>query len=73
MPILNLGSANIDHVYEVEHFVRPGETLSSSGYEIFAGGKGFNQSVALARAGAQTFHARRIGRDASWLVEWLQK
>jgi ribokinase len=73
MPILNLGSANIDHVYEVEHFVRPGETLSSSGYEIFAGGKGFNQSVALARAGAQTFHAGRIGRDASWLVEWLQK
>ncbi len=73
MPILNLGSVNIDHVYEVEHFVRPGETLSSNGYQIFAGGKGFNQSVALARAGAQTFHAGRIGRDAGWLIERLKK
>ena len=73
MRILNLGSVNIDHVYEVEYFVRPGETLSSSGYQIFAGGKGFNQSVALARAGAQTFHAGRIGRDAGWLIERLQK
>jgi ribokinase len=73
MPILNLGSVNIDHVYEVEHFVRPGETLSSSGYQIFAGGKGFNQSVALARAGALIFHAGRIGQDAGWLVERLQK
>lgn len=73
MPILNLGSVNIDHVYKVEHFVRPGETLSSSGYQIFAGGKGFNQSVALARADAMPFHAGRIGRNANWLVERLQK
>ena len=72
MRILNLGSVNIDHIYEVEHFVRPGETLSSRGYQIFAGGKGFNQSVALARAGAKTSHAGRIGRDAGWLVERLQ-
>ena len=72
MPILNLGSVNIDYVYEVEHFVRPGETLSSLDYQIFAGGKGFNQSIALARAGAKTFHAGRVGRDGGWLIEQLQ-
>ena len=73
MKILNIGSINIDHVYEVEHFVRPGETLSSLSYTIFAGGKGFNQSVALARAGAATFHAGRVGKDAGWLLRRLQK
>ena len=48
-----MGSLNIDYVYRVPHFVQPGETISSYGREIFAGGKGLNQSIALARAGAQ--------------------
>ncbi|NLB60763.1 MAG: ribokinase, partial [Lentisphaerae bacterium] len=52
MRVLNFGSINIDHVYAVDHFVRPGETIASSAYQVFAGGKGFNQTVALARAGA---------------------
>lgn len=73
MQILNIGSINIDHVYEVEHFVRPGETLNGLSYNIFAGGKGFNQSVALARAGATVLHAGRIGKQADWLVEFLQQ
>mgnify|MGYP003636425593 CR=1 FL=1 len=72
MPILNLGSVNIDHVYEVEHFVRPGETLGSLSYQVFAGGKGFNQSIALARAGANVLHAGRVGRDGEWLNKRLQ-
>lgn len=72
MPILNLGSVNIDHVYEVEYFVRPGETLGSRSYQVFAGGKGFNQSIALARAGAKTFHAGRVGHDGNWLIQRLQ-
>jgi len=67
MRILNFGSVNIDHVYQVPHFVRPGETLASTRYDRFAGGKGFNQSVALARAGADVHHAGRIGRDGEWL------
>lgn len=71
MKILNFGSINIDHVYEVDHFVRPGETLGSSGYKIFAGGKGFNQSIALARAGATVFHAGKVGRDGVWLLQRL--
>lgn len=71
--ILNIGSINIDHVYQLEHFVRPGETLKSSHYSIFAGGKGFNQSIALARAGAKTLHAGKVGHNAQWLVDRLRQ
>ena len=71
--ILNYGSLNIDHVYRVPHFVRPGETLSSHSLQRFAGGKGANQSVALARAGAQIFHAGKIGTDGVWLKEKLEQ
>ena len=52
MKIYNFGSLNIDYVYSVEHFVTAGETLPSDVMEVFPGGKGLNQSVALARAGA---------------------
>ncbi|WP_269541245.1 ribokinase [Cerasicoccus fimbriatus] len=69
--ILNLGSINIDHVYAVDHFVRPGETLASRHYQIFAGGKGFNQSIALARAGAPVAHLGCIGQDGEWLLKQL--
>lgn len=71
MTILNFGSVNIDHVYRVEHLVRPGETIASSDYRQFSGGKGFNQSIALARAGASVSHAGRIGQDGEWLRDQL--
>lgn len=71
--ILNLGSINIDHVYAVDHFVRPGETLASSDYQIHAGGKGYNQTIALARAGAKVTHLGATGEDGRWLVERLAK
>jgi ribokinase len=71
MQALNIGSINIDNVYKVDHFVRAGETLASSRYDVFAGGKGFNQSIALARAGAATRHAGKIGKDATWLLQRL--
>lgn len=67
MSILVFGSLNIDHVYQVEHLARPGETLPSTEYRRFQGGKGANQSVALARAGANVFHAGRIGPEGLWL------
>ena len=73
MHILNVGSVNIDHVYEVEHFVRPGETLASMRYGIFAGGKGFNQSIALARAGVPPRHVGAVGKDGTWLIEHLKR
>ncbi|NKB65570.1 MAG: ribokinase [Candidatus Latescibacteria bacterium] len=71
MNILNFGSLNIDHVYQVDHIVRPGETLPGSSYQVFAGGKGANQSTALARAGAPVYHAGQVGPDGAWLVEQL--
>ncbi len=71
MKILNFGSLNIDHVYNLPHFVRPGETLKSHKYERFSGGKGLNQSIALARAGAVVFHAGCVGPDGLWLKNIL--
>lgn len=65
--ILNFGSINIDHVYQVAHFVAPGETLSTQSYHKGLGGKGLNQSVALYRAGVQVIHAGCIGADDAWL------
>jgi len=73
MQILNFGSINIDHVFFVEHFVRPGETLASMDYQKFAGGKGFNQSIALAQAGADVIHAGKIGHDGLWLLDRLKQ
>ena len=73
MKIINFGSINIDHVYGVEHFVRPGETLESESYSLFSGGKGANQSIALARAGAAVLHAGNIGRDGGWLKTKLKE
>ena len=57
MRVLNFGSLNLDYVYQVEHFVRAGETLSALSQTVKAGGKGLNQSIALARAGATVYHA----------------
>ncbi len=71
MRILNYGSLNVDHVYQVDHFVRPGETLSSTGYRVCMGGKGSNQSIALAAAGAPVVHAGKLGRDGAWLKDRL--
>lgn len=73
MNILNFGSLNRDCTYQVEHFVRPGETLSAASREEHCGGKGLNQSIALAKAGARVFHAGMVGNDGSCLVETLEK
>jgi ribokinase len=67
MRILNFGSLNIDYVHRVDHIGRPGETISGLSLDIYAGGKGANQSVALARAGADVMHAGRVGEDGQWL------
>ncbi len=71
MKVLCFGSLNIDYTYKVEHFVQKGETLSSSDLKIFSGGKGLNQSVALSKAGAETFHAGAVGKEGKFLVEEL--
>lgn len=63
MAVINFGSINIDHVYKVEHFVSPGETLSSLSYETVLGGKGANQSIACAKAGASVKHVGNIHQN----------
>ena len=63
--ILNFGSLNLDKVYKVAHFVREGETISAQEQNQFLGGKGLNQSVALARAGIFVEHAGAVGRETT--------
>lgn len=72
MKILNFGSCNIDYVYQLEHIVTDGETEQSVQMDIFPGGKGLNQSVAAARAGAPVYHAAVIGTDGGFLAEILK-
>ena len=67
MKILNFGSLNVDYVYSVDYFVRAGETLKANSREVLPGGKGLNQSVALARAGADVSHAGCIGAEGEFL------
>lgn len=71
MKLLNFGSLNIDHVYSVEHLVQPGETILSRKMEKFCGGKGLNQSIAIARAGCPVSHAGKIGTDGDVLIDLL--
>lgn len=66
--VLNFGSLNLDYVYSVDHFVQEGETLSSLERNTFCGGKGLNQSVALAKAGCMVFHAGAVGKDDSGIL-----
>ena len=70
--ILNIGSLNLDYVYAVPHFVEAGETLLASRRDVFAGGKGLNQTVAAARAGAKVFHGGAVGADGDMLLDLLK-
>ena len=73
MKVLNFGSLNLDYVYQVPHFVQPGETLSATEQAVNAGGKGLNQSIALARAGAEVYHAGCIGSAGLPLKKLLEE
>ena len=73
MKILSFGSLNIDYVYSVPHFVKKGETLSAEELNVYTGGKGLNQSIALARAGVETYQAGAIGTDGMFLLEQLKE
>ena len=72
MKYLVFGSLNIDRTYSVPHFVAAGETMSAGSMELFCGGKGFNQAVALARAGKQTCFAGAVGSDGQMLLDALK-
>lgn len=71
MRILNFGSLNVDKTYKVKQFARAKETIKAWKYEEFCGGKGLNQSIALAKAGAAVVHAGCVGQDGKKLIETL--
>ena len=73
MKILNFGSLNLDYVYQVPHFLAPGETLAASSVAVHPGGKGLNQSIALARAGAKVWHAGTVGSGSGMLTDLLKE
>jgi ribokinase len=71
MSVFNFGSINIDFVYQVPHLVQPGETLSSTHYQSVLGGKGANQSIALAKAGVNTLHVGAVNKNDRSFVEQM--
>lgn len=73
MKVLNFGSLNLDYVYQVDHIIIPGETQSTKSRNIFCGGKGLNQSIALAKAGISVYHAGQIGEGGEILLETCEK
>lgn len=62
--IVVFGSINVDLLVQVPHLPRPGETVLGPGYRTVPGGKGANQAVAAARAGAEVRLIGRVGQDA---------
>ncbi|MRT24367.1 ribokinase [Enterobacteriaceae bacterium RIT697] len=58
-----LGSINADHILNLAHFPRPGETVIGKQYQIAFGGKGANQAVAAGRAGANIAFIACVGAD----------
>ncbi len=73
MKVLNYGSLNIDLTFRVPHIVGEGETIASSELRRGAGGKGANQSAAIARAGVEVHHAGKIGADGLFIIELLKE
>ena len=72
MTVFNLGSINIDLVYTVPHFPAPGETLTTLDYQRMLGGKGANQSIALARAGGAVVHIGAAHGEDDWIRDEMR-
>ena len=58
-----VGSFMMDLALRAARRPVPGETVVGTGFEMFLGGKGFNQAVAASRAGANTTMVGRLGTD----------
>ncbi|MEM9370239.1 MAG: PfkB family carbohydrate kinase, partial [Pseudomonadota bacterium] len=71
MTIFCFGSINIDHIYLVPRFPLAGETLADTGYRTGLGGKGCNQSLAAAAAGATVKMVGAVGDDGAWAIDHL--
>ena len=72
MTVWCFGSINADHVYRVPRIPAPGETVAARGVETGLGGKGANQAVAAARAGARVHLIGAVGRDGDWMLDRLR-
>ena len=73
MKVLDFGSLNVDYVYSVPHIIEGGETMLSSKMEVFSGGKGLNQAMALSKAGVDVYMAGKIGEDGNILLDDCRK
>jgi ribokinase len=62
--VVVVGSLNCDLVMRVGRLPGPGETVLGSSFDTFVGGKGCNQAIAAARAGAEVAMVGRVGADA---------
>lgn len=62
--IVVFGTINVDMVTVVPRLPTPGESVKGRDYQLFPGGKGANQAVAAARAGARVVLVGGVGRDA---------
>lgn len=73
--ILLIGSLNIDFTAYVDRIPEAGETISGSSFLMSCGGKGFNQAIAIARAGSSIYMLGSIGNDSlgDQLIEMLNK
>jgi ribokinase len=58
-----VGSVNMDHVFTVASLPHPGETVMATSVRLIPGGKGGNQAIAAARAGADVHLVAAIGDD----------
>jgi len=58
-----IGSINLDLIGNVERLPRPGETVSGTAFKTAPGGKGANQALAAARAGAPVRMVGAVGKD----------
>ncbi|MCG3149672.1 MAG: Ribokinase [Verrucomicrobiae bacterium] len=61
--LLVVGSSNTDLVIQCDRLPKPGETLLGGEFARYAGGKGANQAVAAARAGARVTFVGAHGND----------
>lgn len=69
MKVLNIGSLNIDYVYNVDHIILSGETQATATRNIYLGGKGINQTIAVRKAGVDIYHAGLIGDDGEMFID----
>ena len=73
MKTLVFGSLNLDKTYELDEFVQPGQTICARNMTEYCGGKGFNQAVALSRAGNHVYFAGAVGVDGQRILDALDQ